>query len=385
MRMSFVLTVLFAATSAGAQGQTITFSFSAATSGQNVHGTPSSFGVRAGSLGGSHAAIVTMAAGMNEPQLAPSLIAAAAQNQIGLTLNAPSPTVGSFTLASVAGAPPARGCLFGTDDTGITSLVADITGGGTGRFFGAAFPKASTAAAATGVLTIEVVGRSTTDGHLFGVTSQLQVAAGESAASLNQRILADLTVKGCTVFDLAIPSFTSATATIPGFGVDRFDGLVGSQVGHQFRASKVFVARTGGAQSVRGVIGLGWFPTGGFAEYGTGHAAVGRQPYVRGSGDFGPGGSYDVALHWGQGSAGVLLGATARGAVALPGGATLLLDPATVTTAVPFVTDPHGDVVVARQTPNDPAVLGHTLHWQGVAPRAGALATTSGLYVRIWQ
>jgi hypothetical protein len=379
------VSLLLAASTVAAQGQSIVFSFGGPASGQNVHGTTSGFGVRAGGAGGSHAVVVPLAAGMNEPQLAPTLIPAAAAQQIGLTLTASSPSVGAFTLASVDGASPSRGCLVGTDDTAITSLVGEIGGGGTSRFFGAAIPKASTAAPANGVLTVEVVGRSTTDGHLFGVTSQLQVAAGESAASLNQRLRTDLLAKGCSVFDIAMPSFTSATATIPGFGVDRFDGLVGSQVGHQFRVGKVFLGRSGGAQALRGVIGLGWFPTGGFAEYGTGFAAVGPEPHASGSGDFAPGGAYDVTLAWGRPELGVLLGATARGATALPGGASLLLDPAAVVAAVPFATDAHGRAVVTRSTPATPATLGQTLHWQGIALRAGTLAATSGVYVRIWQ
>ncbi|MBL8753907.1 MAG: hypothetical protein JNK15_11470 [Planctomycetes bacterium] len=367
-----------------AQGQSILFSFANPASGVNVHGTTATFGVRAGAIGGSHAAVVPLAAGMNEPQLAPSLIAACAQNQIGLAPSPSASNVAEFLLTGVEGALPARGCLFGTDDTGIAGFVGEITGGGTTRFFGAAFPKAATSAATNGVLTIEVVGRSTTDGHVFGVTSQLQIAAGETAAAINLRVRNDLIAKGCTVFDLAIPSFTNASATIAGFGVDRFDGLAGSQLGHQFRVSKIAAFRSGGARAVPAVIGLGWFPTGGFAEYGSGFAAAGREPYVRGSGDFAPGGCYDVTLEYHHHEVGMLVAATGRGALALPGGATLLLDPTTVVATTPFVTGPHGTAKATQQTPNDPAVIGQTVHWQGFAVHAGAVAATSGLYVRIW-
>ncbi len=377
--------LLFVATVVSAQGQTITFFLSSPASGLNVHGTSSAFGVRASGPGGSHLAVAPLAAGMNEPQLAPALIAAAAQAQIGLQHAQSSPSSGLFTIASVEGALPSRGCIVGTDDTAVTGLVGEITGGGTTKFFGGALPLANASAPTSGVVTIEVIGRSTTDGHVFGVTTQLQVTAGESAASLNLRIRNDLIAKGCTLFNITLPSFAAPNSFLHGIGVDRFVGQ-GSQAGHQFRVSKMFLARSGGAaRALPLAIGLGWFPTGGFAEYGSGFAAAGKQPYVHGSGAFAPGTSHAVTVEFHHHEVGVLVGATGRAALPLPGGATLLLDPATVVATLPFTTNGHGRATATQATPNDPAVLGQTVHWQGFALHAGALAATSGLYVRIWQ
>jgi hypothetical protein len=384
--MRYLSAVLLLAAAAAAQGQTISFFYSGPSTGLTATGATSKFGVRAPGASGSHLASVPLAAGMNEPQLAPSLITTAAANQIGLQLAQYSPTDGQFTIATVEGAVPSRGCIVGSDDTGIVNFVGEIAGGGTTRFFGASFAKANAAAPTSGHVTIEVVGRSTTDGHLFGVTSQLHVAAGETPGALNLRIRNDLIAKGCSVFDITMPSFAAPNAFLHGLGVDRFVGLAGIQLGHEFRVSKVLLVRTyGAAIAIPLAIGLGWFPTGGFAEYGSGFAAAGKEPSVRGSGQYAPGSSYDVTLDFHHHEAGVLVGATGRGALALPGGATLLLDPATVVSTTPFVTNGQGRCTTNHAIPNNPAVLGQTVHWQGFAPHAGALAATSGLYVRVWQ
>ncbi|HEX5052517.1 MAG TPA: hypothetical protein VFZ65_12140 [Planctomycetota bacterium] len=372
--------------SLAAQAQGLTFNFHGVATGSNQHSAQSRFFVRAVSSEGNRAATVPLSAGMEEAQLAAPLVAEAAANQLGIVPIVAAGTVLGFRLATVDGAAPARGCLFGTDDTGITGFVAEIAGGPVARFHGCAFAKAGTNATAAGLFGIEVVGKSTTDGHVFGVFEQVAIAAGDSAAVVNDHIRAALVAGGCQVFDIAMPSSGSVLVlTQPGFGIDRFDGLIGSQVGHQFRVFKIVVTYSGAALQMPRVVGLGWFPTGGFAEYGRGHSHLAPEPWVNGQGGFAPGESYDVGVHFARPTAGLLAIARERAGIALPGGASLLVDPATIVGLVPFLTGPSGNTVHHVDTPLDPMLVGQTLHYQGLGVGVGGLATTSGLYCRTWQ
>jgi hypothetical protein len=367
---------------AAQSGQDITFFFNGTATGFSRGLRPSGLGVRAGSIAGSHVASVQLPPGATENTLSPALVAAAAQQQIVLEPQTAQGLVIAWRVTSVGGLAPNRGFLFGTDDPGLTGLHAQLASlTAASRAQGCAFAKAQTGATEAGGIGITLVGPPVGGGSIAKIGFTVPVFAGDSAAAVNERVRETLVAEGCTVFDVALPAF-GGSGTLSGFGIDRFvdDGV-------QARVTLLHLEYFGGATGGTRAAGIGWFPTGGFAEYGRGHAAVagGFEPYVRGEGGFAPGEVYDVVLEFGARTVGLLLVAGERAGTALPGGGTLLVDRATLAGVVPFRTDRSGTAAHRVEVPSDPAVIGQTLHYQAFGLGAAGASHTSGLYARVWQ
>jgi hypothetical protein len=259
-----------------------------------------------------------------------------------------------------------------------------LAGEGSSRFLGCAIAKANATSPLAGAFQLQLFGKRTTDGQLFNLLLQVPIVAGEPAVALNQRIRTNLEAAGCTVFDIAIPSFSNPAVTAAGFGIDRYGISTGAFAG-SYRVFGVVSLYSAATRAIPKVVGVGWFPTGGFAEYGRGHAASGLEPYARAEGGFAPGDSHDVVLEFGRATLGLCLVAAERAALPLGNGALLLVDPATLVDVVPCHAGPAGSWRRSVAIPPTAAVLGRTLHYQGHGINSTGWVATSGLYSRVWQ